>query len=492
MVGDPLRHITLRAVNKWFGVPNYENLRRDPGYFAVTKQEPDRGAFITPTLREVARTAPYMHNGTLATLEDVVAFYDTGGGPGSGLPKLGLSSNERRDLVTFMREGLSGKLPKVEIPTSSPEYGIVALGGPGGNLADLLRPELEVNEPPSTEPLAALPLTAPIPADNPQTDAKVELGKLLYFDTRLGGDASVSCASCHDPTLAWGEGSDVSRGYPGTVHWRNSQTIVNSAFYKKLFWAGSVTSLEKQAPSAAKGGVAGNGESEMMEERLRQIPEYVRRFKQVFGARPHIKDAWKAIAAFERTIIQPDTPFDNYMRGDEGAIDGSAKRGLVLFEGKARCSQCHSGALLSDERFHRLGVPENPVFEEDPLRQITWRFEHYAKGVPEELYRKTRTDLGLYYRSKRVEHIGKFRTPSLRYTKYSMPYMHNGAFFTLEEVIDFYNEGGGQDLPVTSSLLKPLGLSDAEKQDLLAFLETLSGEEIIVAPPELPPYEVMN
>ena len=492
VLGDPLRHITLRAVNKFLGVPNYENLKKDPGYFAVTKQESDRGAVITPTLREVARTAPYMHNGTIATLEEVVAFYDQGGGAGSGLPKLSLSAREQRDLVAFMQEGLSGKLPEIEIPKSSPDYAVIALGGPGGDLADLLVPELEVDEPPSTEPLAALPFTPPIPADNPQTDAKVELGKLLFFDTRLGGDASVACATCHDPALAWGEGSDVSRGYPGTVHWRNSQTIVNSAFYKKLFWAGSVTSLEKQAPSAAKGGVAGNGEDEMMEERLRQIPEYVRRFKEVFGARPHIKDAWKAIAAFERTIIQPDTPFDNYMRGDKGAISDSAKRGLALFGGKAGCSKCHSGPLLSDERFHRLGVPENPIFEEDPLRQITFRFEQYAKGVPEEMYRKTRTDLGLYYRSKRKEHIGKFRTPSLRYTTYTMPYMHNGAFFTLDEVIDFYNEGGGQGLSVTSSLLKPLGLSDTEKQELLAFLETLSGEEIIVAPPELPPYEVMN
>ncbi|MCP5068986.1 MAG: hypothetical protein GY946_20685 [bacterium] len=492
VVGDPLRHITLRAVNKFLGLLNYENLKTDPGVFGVTKEETDRGAFVTPTLREVGRTAPYMHNGTLATLEDVVAFYNGGGGPDSGLPRLELSSSEQADLVTFLKEGLSGKLPEVEIPTSSPEYGILPLGRPGGDLADLIHPEIELDEPAATEPLAALPLTAPIPADNPQTDAKVELGKLLFFDTRLGGDTSVACSTCHDPTLAWGEGNDVSRGYPGTIHWRNSQTIVNSAFYKKLFWAGSVTSLEEQTPSAAKGGATGNGESEMVEERLRQIPEYVKRFKDVFGARPHIEDAWKAIAAFERTIIQPDTPFDDFMRGDRDAINDAAKRGLAIFEGKGGCWQCHSGALLSDERFHRLGVPENPVFEEDPLRQITWRFENYAKGVSEELYRTTRTDLGLYYRSKRDEHIGKFRTPSLRYTKYTMPYMHNGAFFTLEEVVDFYNEGGGQGLPVTSSLLRPLGLSDDEKGDLLTFLETLSGEEILVDAPELPPYEVMN
>jgi cytochrome c peroxidase len=497
IVADPLRHITLRSVTKFLGVPNYENLKSDPGYFAVTKVESDRGAFITPTLREVARTAPYMHNGTLATLADVIDFYDAGGGAVAGkdaaLQPLQLSQSEKEDLIAFL-QALSGELPKVVIPDekSMPEYDIVALGKPGGDLVDLLDPSLEVDEKASTEPLAALALTPPIPADNPMSDAKVELGKLLFFDTRVSGDASVACSTCHDPTMAWGEGSDVSRGYPGTVHWRNSQTIVNSAYYNKLFWAGSALSLEKQAPSAAKGGVAGNGEDDMMEERLRQIPDYVRRFKQVFGTDwPTINDAWKAISAFERTIIQPDTPFDLYMRGQEDAISHAAKRGKDLFEGKASCSDCHSGPLLSDERFHRLGVPENPVFEEDALRQITFRFEQYAKGITEEKYRKVRTDLGLYYQTKRTEHIGKFRTPSLRYTTYTLPYMHNGAFFSLEEVIDFYDQGGG-DIPVKSSLLRPLNLSDAEKSDLLAFLETLSGPEIIIEAPKLPPYEVMN
>ena len=495
VVADPLRHITLHSVTKFLGVPNWQNLRSDPGVFAVTKDEADRGAFVTPTLREVARTAPYMHNGTIATLAGVVEFYDAGGGPGPGkdaaLAPLGLSAAQKQDLVTFL-EALSGRLPVVEIPKRLPEYGLVALGGPGGDLRDLVRPELEVDEPPSSEPLAPLPETPPIPADNPMSDAKVELGKMLFFDTRLGGDASVACSTCHDPAMAWGEGSDVSRGYPGTVHWRNSQTLVNTAYLNKLFWAGAALSLEKQAPSAAKGGVAGNGENDMMEARLMHVPEYVRRFREVFGTEwPTIMDAWKAIAAFERTLVQPDTPFDRYMRGDEEALSAQAKRGLALFKGKAACSACHSGAMLTDERYHRMGLPENPVFEEDPLRQITFRFEQYAKGVHEDMYRKVRTDLGLYYRTKRTEHIGKFRTPSLRYTKYSLPYMHNGVFFTLEEVVDFYDQGGG-DLPGKSSLLRPLGLSDQEKADLVTFIESLSGPELIVEAPELPDYEVMN
>ena len=156
------------------------------------------------------------------------------------------------------------------------------------------------------------------------SDAKVALGKLLFFDARLSGDASTSCASCHSPESGWGDGGDLSRGYPGTQHWRNSQTILNSAYYAKLFWAGESTSLEAQARSAATGNVAGNGDTMMMEERLRQVPEYVKRFREVFGTPwPTIDDAWRAISAFERTVVSKakDVPFDRlHERGGEGAL----------------------------------------------------------------------------------------------------------------------------------------------------------------------------
>ena len=342
-------------------------------------------------------------------------------------------------------------------------------------------------------PLGALP-PVPVPADNPMSPAKVELGKLLFFDARLSGDASTSCASCHSPESGWGDGGDLSRGYPGTQHWRNSQTILNSAYYAKLFWAGEVPSLEAQAKSAATGNVAGNGDTMMMEERLRQVPEYVKRFREVFGAAwPTIDDAWRAISAFERTLVSSakDVPFDRYMKGDRKALSESAKRGLALFRGKAQCVQCHNGSLLSDDDYHNIGVPQNPAFKEDPLRQITLRFQHVIRGVPESVYRKADRDLGLYYTTKRKADRGKFRTPSLRELKYTAPFMHNGAFFELEEVIDFYNEGGGQDSN-KSPLLKKLGLSDEEKEDLLAFLESLSSDKpLLVQPPELPPYAAM-
>ena len=348
---------------------------------------------------------------------------------------------------------------------------------------------------PAFPPLARLG-DPPIPPDNKQTDAKVALGKLLFFDTRLGGDASIACVSCHIPGAGWGWPEDISRGYPGTVHWRNSQSIVNSAYYGKLFWAGSSPSLEAQAPSAAKGGVAGNGENDIMEARLALIPEYVKRFREVFGDEwPLIGNAWRAIAAFERTLVQKETPLDNYLKGDKSALTEQQLHGMALYNGKAKCIVCHNGPLATDEKYYNIGVPPALRWEEDGLAQITFRFEYYAKGAPEELYRTAKADSGFYFRTKNEWDKGKFRVPSIRYTLYTAPYMHNGAFFTLEEVIDFYDRGGFDeegrttDFPQNKTpLIQPLNLTDEEKENLVAFLEAFSGEEILMDQPKLPEY----
>ncbi len=440
--------------------------------------------------------------------------------------------------------------------------------------------------PPPLAPLGA----PPIPPDNKNEPAKIELGKILFFDPRLGGDASTGCSTCHEPDQGWAWAEDLSRGYPGTVHWRNSQTIINSAYYGRNFWAGSVPSLEKQAPSAAKGGVAGNGENDIMESRLALIPEYRKRFqaclrprdrfwdipvpkidsafdnllvpqpswspsttqqlrklvaapylapndwtprseayfvfplaqgtpgkqcglaatgvyqpslrspwlaaKEVFGTDwPLIGDAWRAIAAFERTLVQRDTPLDKYLQGDKSALTEQQLRGMKLYNGKAGCIQCHNGELASDQDYYNIGVPPNKRWEEDGLAQVTFRFENYAKGQNEENYRTAKSDWGFYFRGKNQWDKGKFRTPSLRYTMYTAPYMHNGVFYTMEDVVDFYNRGGFDEdgrttlFPETKSkLIKPLGLTDEEKEDLVAFLEAFSGEEIAMEKPKLPPY----
>jgi len=350
----------------------------------------------------------------------------------------------------------------------------------------------------------------PIPADNPQSvdedgyplsdDPKVELGKILYFENRLSGDASVSCADCHSDQFGWSDGQDLCLAYQGTGNWRNCPTVMNAAYLDRLFWDSRSDRLENQALDAATSAVEGHGNQEMMEERLRQIPDYVARFTEVFGTEwPEKEDIWRAIAAFERTIIQPDTPFDNYMRGDELALSPDAIAGMELFTGKAACIQCHTGPLLTDQKFHNIGVPDNPLFASDPLVQITFRFQQYMRGVPEEIYRKAKTDLGVYLETLNPEDMGKFRTAPLRYLIYTPPYMHNGAFFTLEEVVDFYNQGGGSDqvehlagMRTRTSLLRPLGLTENEKRQLIAFLESTSGEEVKVERPVLPEYAVLE
>lgn len=336
---------------------------------------------------------------------------------------------------------------------------------------------------------------APIPVDNPMTPEKIELGKMLFWDSRLGGDASSPCVACHAPGLGWGDGGEISRGYPGTTHWRNSQTVLNSAYYNKLFWEGNVTSLEAQAPAAAEGNVAGNGDRSLMEMRLRFIPEYVERFKKVFGAEwPRMTHAYQAIAAFERTLNSDakQVPFDRYMNGDKKALSESAKRGMAVYNGKGNCIQCHNGPLAADQKFYALGLPENEVFKSEPLYQITHRWEHYQKGTSEQGYRAADYDYGLYHRTKNPKDKHKFRTPSLRELKYTAPYMHNGVFYTLEEVVDFYNAGGGSG-PNKSPLIKALGLDDQEKKDLVEFLNALSMDKpLLMAPPKLPEYKVMK
>jgi len=339
----------------------------------------------------------------------------------------------------------------------------------------------------------------PVPDDNKMSDAKVELGKILFWDPRIGGDASTACVTCHEPDQGWGFNDSISRGYPGTVHWRNSQTVINTAYLGQLFWAGSARSLEKQAPSAAKGAVAGNGENDVMETRMAFIPEYVTRFKDVFGAEyPLIDDAWRAIAAFERTLIVNDTPVDKYLAGDTSALTEEQVAGMELFNGKAGCIQCHNGSLTTDENYYNLGVPPVERWEDDGLAQVTFRYEIYSKGVTQDLYRKLKDDPGLYFRTKEKEHMGKFRTAPLRYTMYTAPYMHNGAFWDLREVVEFYNAGGGENdftdgtiASTKSNLLKPLNLSEDEIDQLVAFLEGFSGDELRIEPPVLPPYEAL-
>lgn len=322
----------------------------------------------------------------------------------------------------------------------------------------------------------------PVPATNKQTPEKIELGKKLFFDRRLSGDGTMSCATCHTVDMGFSDGQALSLSYPTTKSWRNTQTLINIAFAKALFHDGRVGSLEEQAGHPVLSPFEMNRNLDYVEEVLRSIPAYVSAFKEVFGNDDITKEQIAlALAAFQRTLVSRNSPLDRYLRGDEQALSPDARKGLEVFRGKGRCLTCHHGVNLSDDLFYALNVPENPMFVNDPQVAATRRFVAKING-----YKKFRTldvDPGRYLVTKKKDDWRAFRTPTLRDISRHGPYMHNGIYGTLEEVIDFFDRGGGEK----NKVLKPLSLSEAEKRQLLAFLaEGLTGDDIAVSVPKLP------
>jgi len=332
--------------------------------------------------------------------------------------------------------------------------------------------------------LAPLPdLKAFVPKNNPMTPEKVELGKMLYFDPRLSGDSSTSCSKCHDPQQGWSNGKQLSDAYPGTQHWRSVPTVLNAAYAKLLFWDGRSGSLEDQALGPIQAPIEMNQNLALLEQKLQRIPHYRKAFKAVFGTDVTREGIAKAVASFERTVVSRNAPIDAYLKGDASALDEEQKRGLALFKGKAGCINCHHGPLLSDNGMHATGVGEIAPLKKDSLRVATRHF--FAKDAGYANY-EVDADYGHEFISKSKSDRYKFKTPSLREIAETPPYMHNGAFMTLEDVVDFYDRGGGT-VPEKDPLLKPLKLSASEKAALVAFLYSLSGDPIEVEAPELPP-----
>lgn len=323
--------------------------------------------------------------------------------------------------------------------------------------------------------------SVPVPKHNPQTPEKIELGKKLFFDRRLSGDGTMSCATCHNPEQAFTDGQDISLSYPTTMNWRNAPTLINTAFQKFLFHDGRVKSLEDQALFPLMSAFEMNQNLDFVEEELRVVPEYVEAFKKVFGGDVTRERIAMAIAAFERTLVSVNSPLDKHLKGDKSALSEDAKKGLEIFEGKGKCADCHYGVNLSDNRFHALNVPENPALLNEPRVIATMRFT--AKVYHYEDYKNLREDPGRYLITKNKKDRKAFRTPSLREISKTAPYMHNGVFKTLDEVLDFLNKGGGPG----NKALKPLGLTGEEKRYLKAFLtEAPAGEDIAIKYPEVP------
>ena len=313
---------------------------------------------------------------------------------------------------------------------------------------------------------AAGEAVAPIEVDQ----ARAELGKRLFFDPRLSGDAQLACASCHQPENGFSDGQALSDAYPGSLGFRNTPTLINSAHRSAWFHDGRQgTSLNDVTREMITETYLMNMDMRLMQERLKQDPVYVEMFKAAGMGEPSNGGVRNAIPEYLKTVTSRGAPYDT------GEMPAAARRGAALFDGEAGCSSCHSGPRFTDDQPHVLGVPDNPEIFADPLRHQT--FVTYAKFMGVENYMNLRSDLGAYVRTHREEDKNSFLTPTLRELTYTAPYMHNGMFKTLFEVVAFYNQGGG-DAANKDERIKPLGLSFTEQQDLAAFLEALSGEPL--------------
>lgn len=303
-----------------------------------------------------------------------------------------------------------------------------------------------------------LPDVVPAPKDNPTTSEKIKLGKMLFFDPRLSGDGNMSCASCHTPLLGWGDGMKTSKGISGAMLNRHAPSLVNAAFNAFHNWDGVRPSLEAQAK-----GVMLN-ENEMatdinaMVEFLRANDTYASYFNNVFpGEGISLDTTVKAIGAFQRTIIVDDTPFDQWVRGDNEAMTSQQVRGFKLFvnSDKGNCAVCHSAPTFSDDGFHNLGLAS------------------FGNNNP-DVGRFSKVPLGIMK--------GAFKTPTLRNVEYTAPYFHDGSAATLVEVMEHYIRGGEVKTNLSPNM-KPLSITEDEAQDIVAFLMALSAER---KPFELP------
>jgi cytochrome c peroxidase len=301
-----------------------------------------------------------------------------------------------------------------------------------------------------------LPPTAPSPADNPATPEKIALGKQLFFDTRLSGDNSRSCASCHLPEKAFTDGLPRAKGTGGKELSRNTPTLLNVGFYSAYFWDGRAGSLEEQAIFPIQSPDEMNQDLPALEKELYAIPGYAAQFRAVFGSGVTADNIAKALAAFERTLVSRNSPFDRYLAGDKGALSEEAERGWELFRGAAGCMRCHSGPNFSDGKFYRLGT----TFRDRGRGAVTGeKRDYYA-----------------------------FRTPGLRDVARTAPYMHDGSMEMLTQVVEFYYRGAPIQSPdgLPLDIAPLLGQSYSEISAIVAFLESLNGEQTEISKPALP------
>lgn len=310
----------------------------------------------------------------------------------------------------------------------------------------------------SKAPLGLRPVR--VPADNRPSASKIKLGKLLFFDTRLSRDGTISCATCHDPKTGWAEHRETSMGINRQVGGRNAPTVINAAYHRAQFWDGRAESLEEQALGPIENPIEMGHDLNEVVKALSEIPEYEQLFMRAFQTRVTKEGIGQAIAAFERTILSGNSPYDRYAAGDANALTAAQKRGLDVFMDKADCATCHTPPTFSNGRYYNAGVDAH----------------------------KSNPDPGRMSVTGRKRDFGRFRVPSLREIANTAPYFHDGSSNTLEQAVALM-AGGGKDNPNLSGMLRSIreaNLTVQDRKDLVDFLKALSGDYPIINPPKLP------
>ncbi|HAO06435.1 MAG TPA: cytochrome-c peroxidase [Chryseobacterium sp.] len=334
------------------------------------------------------------------------------------------------------------------------------------------KPELNELAVPHFSEIGHLP-EVKFPENNPYSKEKVLLGKTLFYDPRLSGSNQIACASCHDPELGWTDNKTQSFGHDRQLGTRNAMTIMNIAFAKSLFWDGRAESIEQQSQMPIQDQKEMNEHIDIATDKIAKIKGYESLFERAFGTKTVTKEKIAmAIATFERTLISPQTKFDKFIDGQSDAFTDDEVAGMHLFRTKGQCMNCHNSGYFSNNQFENDGTG---------------------------LLGSRQEDLGRYKVTGDPSDAGKFRVPTLREITRTGPWMHNGAFGTLRDVLTFYNGGnpeppkkratvhnGVQLVSKKSAMLKPLHLTEKEISQIEAFLATLSTRTQRLVPPGLP------
>ncbi len=324
-------------------------------------------------------------------------------------------------------------------------------------------PAFVVDDGVQAEDIAPLPALPPVAWHTPESE---ELGKLLFFDPRLSGSGQLACISCHDPQLGWGDGRRVAAGHDRRAGRRNAMTLLNAAYFDRLFWDGRADGLLDLALQPIQSPAEMNADLEQVIARIRGTQRYLQAFEEAFGS-PGVtgERIARAIASFVRSIVSSTSRFDRFAQGDYRRLTNQEIQGLHLFRTRARCMNCHNGPRFSDGQFHHTG-----------LSYYGRRFE----------------DLGRYDVTGNPEDRGKFRTPTLRDVRHTGPWMHNGLFDDFTGILRMYNRGipvgarARPGAPKLSLLIRPLDLDDHEIEALEAFLGAIGRRPAFVEPPALP------